>query len=89
MLCKTPHTRYFLSAVSPGDYEGVSGEIIQFNTGDTNKILIIAINDDQLCESVEYFFFNTTLVSGVPPIEVFGYGRVGIYDSREPECGKI
>ena len=89
MLCKTPHTRYFLSAVSPGDYVGVSGEIIQFNTGDTNKILIIAINDDQLCESVEYFFFNTTLVSGVPPIEVFGYGRVGIYDSREPECGKI
>ena len=79
----------FPCSVSPDDYQSVSGQIIQFNTGDSSKTHIININNDQLCEGyLEEFFSNITLMSGVPPIEVIvPRAMVAIYDFFEPECG--
>ena len=76
---------------SPDDYVGGSGQIIQFNTGDTNQTHIIIITQDQICEidPNEYFFSNIILVSGVQPIQVAQpQTNVTIDDSLEPDCGE-
>ena len=80
-----------LPAVSPGDFGGVIGQLIQFNTGDTNQTHTITIAQDLLCEidPNEFFFSNITLVSGVQPIDVIRpLATVIIDDTMEPECGK-
>ena len=77
--------------MSPGDYGGVSDQMIQFNAGDVSRTHTIHIIDDSLCESdpIEFFFSNITLFSGVPPIDVIeSQARVIINDTLEPECGK-
>ena len=76
---------------SPDDYVGGSGQIIQFNTGDTNQTHIIIITQDQICEidPNEYFISNIVLVSGVQPIQVIQpQTNVTIDDSLEPDCGE-
>ena len=66
----------------------VSGEIIQFNTGDTTKTHTIFIEQDQLCET-EFFFSNIVLDSGVKPIQVIRpQATITILHTSEPECGK-
>ena len=80
-----------VTAVSPVDYGGVSGQIIQFNTGDVNQIHRINITQDEDCEidPIELFFSNIVLDSGVQPIEVIRpLATVFINDTLEPECGK-
>ena len=71
------------------DYEAVSGEIVQFNVGDTYRIHTIIINDDDECENDpnEFFFSNIALNHGVQPIHVINpQATVTIEDSREAEC---
>ena len=83
---------FIIIAVSPGDYEGVIGQLIQFNTGDTNQTHTITIAQDDLCEidPNEFFFSNITLVSGIQPIDVIRpQATVIIDDIMEPECGKL
>ena len=78
--------------MSPGDYGGVIGQLIQFNTGDTNQTHTIIIRQDSICETDqdEFFFSNITLVSGTRPIDVIiPLATVIIDDSLEPECGKL
>ena len=66
----------------------MSGQIIQFNTGDINQIHRINITQDEDCE-IEYFFSNIVLDSGVQPIEVIRpLATIFINDTLEPECGK-
>ena len=80
-----------LTSVTPGDYGGVIGQLIQFNTGDTNQTHTITIAQDLICEDDpnEFFFSNITLVSGVQPIDVIQpLATVFIDDSLEPECSK-
>ena len=83
-----------ITAVSPDDYGGVIGQIIQFNTGDTNQTHTIIITQDRICEK-EYFLSNILLVSGVQPIEVNPpQARVFINDTKKDpltgqSCGKI
>ena len=77
--------------MSPGDYGGVIGQLIQFNTGDTNHTHTI-IRQDDICETDpdEFFFSNIILVSGTQPIDVIHpQATVIIDDSLEPECGKL
>ena len=77
--------------MSPGDYGGVIGQIIQFNTGDTNQTHTITIAQDDLCENDpnEFFFSNIMLDSGIPIITVTRpQATVVIDDSLELECGK-
>ena len=61
-----------LHPVSPDDYGSVIGQLIQFNTGDTNQTHTIIINPDDICEdnANEFFLSNIDLDSGAPPIEV-------------------
>ena len=79
--------------MSPDDYGGVIGQLIQFNTGDTNQTHTIIIRQDRICEK-EYFLSNILLVSGVQPIEVNPpQARVFINDSQKDaltgqSCGK-
>ena len=77
--------------MAPGDYGGVIGQLIQFNTGDTNQMHTILIEQDDICERPsEFFFSNITLVSGTQPIEViYPQAIVFVDDSLEPECGKL
>ena len=78
--------------MSPGDYGGVIGQLIQFSTADTNQTHTIIINPDNTCETDpdEFFFSNITLVSGTLPIDVIHpLATVFIDDSLEPECGKL
>ena len=77
--------------VSFDDFGRVSGQTIQFNTGDTNQTHAISITQDQLCESDpnEFIFSNIALASGIPSINVIQpQARITIDDSMEPECGK-
>ena len=67
------------------------GQIIQFNTGDTNQTHTITIAQDDLCETDpdEFFFSNIMLVGGIQPIDVIRpQAVVVIDDSLEPECSK-
>ena len=69
----------------------MSGQIIQFNTGDINQIHRINITQDIDCEDNpnEHFSSNIVLDSGVQPIEVIRPEAViFINDTAEPECGK-
>ena len=80
-----------VTAVSPDDYGGVSGQIIEFNTGDINQIHRINITQDEDCEDdpTEYFFSTLSLMSGVQPIEVIRpNATIFINDTLEPECSK-
>ena len=76
--------------MSPDDYGGVIGQLIQFHTRDTKQMHTIIITHDLLCEDdPNEFFSNIAFVSGTQPIEVIHpQARVIIYDSMEPECGK-
>ena len=78
-----------VASAPDNDYEAVSGEIVQFNVGDTYRIHTIIINDDDECENDpnEFFFSNIALNSGVQPIHVINpQATVTIDDSREAEC---
>ena len=91
MVFSIKHTCSYLITVSPGDYGGVIGQIIQFNTGDTNQTHTIIIRQDDICEDDpnEFFFSNIQLDSGLPIINVIRpQATVIIDDSGEIECGK-
>ena len=83
MQCKT------VSGQIHSDYTAVSGEIVQFNVGDTYQTHTIIINDDMDCEDDpnENLFSNIALNDGVQPINVINpRATVTIDDSAE--CGK-
>ena len=69
----------------------MSGQIIEFNTGDINQIHRINITQYIDCEDNpnEYFSSNIVLDSGVQPILVIRpEATIFINDTAEPECGK-
>ena len=69
----------------------MSGQIIEFNTGDINQIHRINITQDEECEDDpnEYFSSNIVLDSGVQPIEVIRpQTNITVIDTLEPESGK-
>ena len=69
----------------------MSGEIVQFNVGDTYQTHTIIINDDIDCEdnSNEDFFCNIALKHGLQPINVINpRATITIDDSEEVECSK-
>ena len=69
----------------------MSGQIIQFNTGDINQIHRINITQDEDCEDdpIEFFLSTLSLMSGVQPIEVIRpQANITVVDTLEPECGK-
>ena len=69
----------------------MSGQIIEFNTGDINQIYRINITQDEECEDDpnEFFLSTLSLMSGVQPIEVIHpQANITIDDTLEPECGK-
>ena len=77
--------------MSPGDYNAVSNQLLQFNVGDVRVTHTITINQDADCEtdSNESFFSNLTLVSDVQPIIVIQpRAEVIVNDDLEPECSK-
>ena len=81
----------YVNVVSSDDYVGVSDQIIQFNTGDTNQTHTIIINQDQVCEDDpnKILFSNITLVIGTQVIEVVQFKAIVIVDDElEPECSK-
>ena len=52
------------TAISPGDYNGVSGQSIQFNPGDVSRTHTISIIDDPDLEDDETFQSTLSLFSG-------------------------
>ena len=86
-MCTTEHNCNVIT-VSPGDYVNVSGEIVQFNTGDISKTHTITIRDDSVCEEDdEQFFSNIVLVSGIPEIVVTEPRATVIIEPSD--CGKL
>ena len=77
--------------VSPGDYEAVVNQMLQFNVGDVRVTHTITINQDIECENTpnEFFFSDLALVSGVEPINLIRpRAQIIIDDNLEPECSK-
>ena len=76
--------------MSPGDYNAVMGELLQFNLGDERICHTITINQDDVCEEpYEDFFSDLILDSGIQPITVVQpRAQVIINDTIEPECSK-
>ena len=82
MQCKT------VSGAPDNDYKAVTGEIVQFNVGDTYQTHTIIINDDIDCED-DSFFSVIALNDGVQPINVINpRATITIDDSDEVECSK-
>ena len=83
---------YSVCTVSPDDYNAVTGDIIEFNIGDTRQTHTITINQDEICEDerLESLFSIITLedVSGGSVRVIQPQAIVYIDDSDEPECGK-
>ena len=78
--------------MSPGDYNAVVNQLLQFNAGDERVTHTITINPDEECENDPYedFFSNLALVSGVQPINLIRpRAQVIINDDLEPECSKL
>ena len=74
------------------DYVPVSGQVIQFNTGEVTQMHTILINDDDNCEKGpnENLFSNIIFNSGIPDILVtVARAAVTIDDTAESECGKL
>ena len=74
------------------DYNAISGNIIQFNTGDASKTFTITINQDSICEDDpnEYFYSTLSLVSPTHRIILFPPRAViHINDLLEAECSKL
>ena len=57
---------------SPEDYGAVSGQLLQFNQGDTSRCHTILINQDEICENNpnEDFFSSLAPVNDIQPITV-------------------
>ena len=79
------------STVSRNDYVAISGQIIQFNVGDTNHTLTLSIANDGMCETqTESFFVRISLVSSTGSITISpSQTQVFIDDVNEPECGEL
>ena len=68
----------------------MSGEILQFNVGDTFQTHIIIINNDSEDMPNEEYFSNIALDSGVQPINMINpQATVTIDDSGEAECSEL
>ena len=70
----------------------MSGEILQFNVGDTFQTHTIIINNDMDCEDSpnEEFFSNIALDSRVQPINLINpQATVTTDDSGEAECSEL
>ena len=79
----------FTDSLPNGDYVAVSGDTIQFATGDSTKEHTIIINQDTGCEDLETFTSTIRLSSGIPIIEItHPEATITIDDSSEEECGK-
>ena len=78
------------STVAPDDYVAITGQIIQFNVGDTNHSLTLSIVNDGMCETPnESFFVRISLVSSIGSIAISpSQTQVFIDDVNEPECGE-
>ena len=78
------------STVSPDDYVAISGQIIQFNVGDTSHTFTLSIANDGMCETqTESFFVSIALVSSTGSITISpSQAQVIINDVIEPECGE-
>ena len=78
------------STVSPDDYVAISGQIIQFNVGDTSHTLTLSVANDGMCETPnESFYVRISLVSSTGSITISpSQTQVFINDVNEPECGK-
>ena len=53
-----------VSAVSPGDYAGVTGQLLSFNPGDVSRTHTVTIIDDTFLEDDETFRSTLSLFSG-------------------------
>ncbi|CAI8053959.1 P-selectin [Geodia barretti] len=76
------------TAVAPDDYVAITGQIIQFNVGDTSHSLTLSIANDEMCETPnESFFVRISLVSSTGSIAISpSQTQVFIDDVNEPEC---
>ena len=68
----------------------MSGEVIEFLPGDTNKMHRIMIVNDNICEidPDEDFFSSITSAIGFDVMVTEPLARVVINDALEPECGE-
>ena len=89
---RVQHISTFMSDYFAGaDYTAVSGDIVEFNVGDTFQTHTIMINDDMDCEDSpnEEFFSVISLDTGVQHIIIMKpQATVIIDDSKEDECSE-
>ena len=75
---------------SATDYGAISGQMVQFNTGDSSQSLTISIVNDMICETPnENFYVNIALVNSTGRTTLSSSrARVTIGDQNEAECSE-
>lgn len=72
------------SAKAPGDYATVAPRRVEFNAGETVKVVTVPLIDDAVQESDETMSLRLSSPAGVQLADASGTGRIGDDDGRVP-----
>ncbi len=65
-----------VTAIAPGDYETVTGQVLTFNAGETTKTVTVKVVADKLSEPIETFQVNLSKADGANIGDGTGVGTI-------------
>jgi hypothetical protein len=65
-----------VSAIAPGDYETITGQVLTFNAGETTKTVTVKVVADKLNEPIETFQVNLSKADGANIGDATGIGTI-------------
>jgi hypothetical protein len=65
-----------VTAIAPGDYESITGQVLTFNAGETTKTVTVKVVADKLNEPVETFQVNLSKADGALLGDAQGIGTI-------------
>ena len=65
-----------VTAIAPGDYEAITGQVLTFNAGDTTKTVTVKVVADKLNEPIETFQVNLSKADGAVLGDPQGIGTI-------------
>lgn len=65
-----------VTAIAPGDYETITGQVLTFNAGETTKTVTVKVVADKLNEPVETFQVNLSKADGANIGDAQGIGTI-------------
>lgn len=77
-----------VTAIAPGDYESITGQVLTFNAGETTKTVTVKVVADKLAEPVETFQVNLSKADGANIGDGTGIGTILNDDSLSASITK-